>query len=473
MSHLSLTEVVLVSISALFTSILGSWYLSRRRRFRISTPLRGPKRLHPIWGWNQVIIKTGNIEELYEGWVKEFGSIVGVPTVLWNQKIVLTDPKAITHFYANDPDIYEQNGLIKNIFIASGRQHKRLRKALTPAFSIVCIIQPLYDTCNLIDVNSIIRLDSIDIAGFGHHSIPSVTNRLLSWRYLNMLMRKFRTTMSDCAQDLLLHTKQETKALGEHSVADKSVIGLLVKAESANGSLGMIKEEVMSQMNGLLLAGYETTSVSFTWALVELAKSKTIQSQLREELEQFKNDPSYDQLMSTSALPILDGVVHEILRLHPPLPQSNRIANKDDILPLSHPYITSDGTVVDRITIAKGSTVSVPIDMISRSKEFWGEDANDFNPSRWLPTSTPSVEVSEFMGHRHLLTFSDGPRMCLGKNFALAEVKATLFVLIKHFSFEFENGVVGTKIEVHRGLLKRPKVEGRDGPEMPMRVRRV
>ncbi|KAH8810191.1 hypothetical protein DL96DRAFT_1418073, partial [Flagelloscypha sp. PMI_526] len=53
--------------------------------------------------------------------------------------------------------------------------------------------------------------------------------------------------------------------------------------------------------------------------------------------------------------------------------------------------------------------------------EFWGEDANDFNPSRWLPTSTPSVKVSEFMGHRHLLTFSNGPRMYLGKNFALAE----------------------------------------------------
>ncbi|KAH8797985.1 cytochrome P450 [Flagelloscypha sp. PMI_526] len=539
MSILSLTEIGAVSVTIFLTWSLGSWYISRRRRFRVTTPLNGPERLHPIWGWTQAIIKTDYSAEMYEDWVKEYGSIVGVPTMLWNQKIILADPKAVTHFYANDPVIYGQGGLSKtfidnivshsNILTADGDQHKRLRKALTPAFSLAAIrrlTEVFYDSAHktkthweaIIDAHggqaiievqdwmNHISLDSIGVAGFGHQfnsldGQPSAVvdlframgnldftfiDRLLVLLSIispgiftkaptrrNRLMKRFRNTMSATAQELLTQTRQEKKALGEHSAAERSVIGLLIKAESATGSLSMSKEEVTAQMNALLLAGYETTSISLTWALIELAKKQEIQAQLREELQQFTSDPTYEQLMSTSTLPTLDAVVHETLRLHPPLPETNRVAKQDDILPLSSPYTSSDGTVVDRLVIAKGSNVTASISMINRSKEFWGEDAKEFKPSRWLSTSNVSSQLSEFMGHRHLLTFSDGPRMCLGKNFALAEFKAALFVLIKHFTFEFENGVEGTEIGFHNGIVKRPKVVGRNGTEVPMKVRRV
>lgn len=33
------------------------------------------------------------------------------------------------------------------------------------------------------------------------------------------------------------------------------------------------------------------------------------------------------------------------------------------------------------------------------------------------------LKKNQIQGHRHLLTFSDGPRICLGKAFALAESK--------------------------------------------------
>ncbi|KAG1732427.1 uncharacterized protein EDB91DRAFT_1058067, partial [Suillus paluster] len=44
-----------------------------------------------------------------------------------------------------------------------------------------------------------------------------------------------------------------------------------------------------------------------------------VQTRLREELLVFGTDPTYDQLKAD--LPYLDGVVHEILRLHPPAPE--------------------------------------------------------------------------------------------------------------------------------------------------------
>ncbi|KAH8834583.1 cytochrome P450 [Flagelloscypha sp. PMI_526] len=539
MSFPSLSEVGLVSTSLLLAYAVGSYYFSRQRRFQITTPLKGPSRLHPIWGWTKALMTSNNVAARYEGWVEEFGSIVGVPTLLWNQKIILTDPKAVNHFYANDPNIYGQLELFAaisagfvgsdSIMTASGDQHKRLRKALVPAFSSAAIrrLTDVFFECahktktlwevmldanggqailNIQDWNDRISLDIMGLAGFGNefnsidgHSstvadllraTATVDLKILdaldlfpgipipAWldnipTQLNKLIKSFRKTMSEGADELLSRTKQETKALGEHSAADMSLIGLLIKAESTKGSLSMTKEEVMSQMMVLLIAGYETTAISLTWALIELAKHPKIQVQLREELQGFESEPTYEQLISTFTLPILDGVVHEVLRFYPPFSQTNRVAKQDDVLPLSRPYTSANGTVVNHITIAKGSTVIVPIEMINCSKEFWGEDAKEFKPSRWFSPSPPSPKLAELKGHRHLLSFSDGPRICLGKNFALAEFKAALFVLIKHFSFEFKNGTEVPKFGLHRGFVNRPKVVGRHDIEVAMKVSRV
>ena len=48
---------------------------------------------------------------------------------------------------------------------------------------------------------------------------------------------------------------------------------------------------------------------------------------LREELkEQYSNfDPTWEQLTNGSGLHYLDAVVHEILRLHAPLPMTDRV----------------------------------------------------------------------------------------------------------------------------------------------------
>ena len=61
------------------------------------------------------------------------------------------------------------------------------------------------------------------------------------------------------------------------------------------------------------------------WALIELAKNPDMQTKLRTELLEFGADPTYDQLPNN--LPYLDAVVHETLRLHPPIPDFIRMAS--------------------------------------------------------------------------------------------------------------------------------------------------
>jgi len=285
------------------------------------------------------------------------------------------------------------------------------------------------------------------------------------------LMRELRRSLNVIAERLLANTRAEKENDVAEEQTDKSVIGLLLKAELTDSELYLTQEEVVAQMNILILAGYDTTSVSLTWALIELAKHPEMQDKLRADLSQFGGrDPTWDQLTSTSDLPYLDAIVSEVLRLHPPFSKTPRLASQDDVIPLGTPIVTPSGEIITSITVAKGTVILEPIRAINRSEALWGPDAKEFKPERWFKDIT--VPAKELQGYRHLLTFHDGPRTCLGKAFALAEFKAVLSVLIRNYSFEFPGGP-DTAIGTHVAIVRRPKVVGEKGAKVPLRVRRL
>ncbi|KAJ6579631.1 cytochrome P450 [Mycena vulgaris] len=290
----------------------------------------------------------------------------------------------------------------------------------------------------------------------------------------NRIIKGLHRTMSGIADELLEKTRREKKSHITDETADRSVIGLILKAEEDDAELHMNEAEVMAQ-NVLLVAGYETSSSmilkNIQWALIELAKMPEKQAKLREELVQFgAADPTWDQLVS--GFPYLDSVVLETLRLHPPLGETTREAIVDDVLPIGEPITTASGDVVNSIVVDKGSLVTVSIRCMNRSEVFWGANAKDFDPERWLTLNDDPLRAKEIQGHRHLLTFIEGPRICLGKSFALAELKAVLSVLIRNYTFEFPDGPE-TEIGTHPAISPRPKVVGQPGANVPMMVRRV
>ncbi|KIM74463.1 hypothetical protein PILCRDRAFT_828166 [Piloderma croceum F 1598] len=143
----------------------------------------------------------------------------------------------------------------------------------------------------------------------------------------------------------------------------------------------------------------------------------------------------------------------------------------DDIIPLSAPIKTADNKTVDCISVAAGQVVSIPIRSINRSHQFWGPDAKEFKPERRMEGGIQG-DANEIQAHRHLLSFVDGPKMCLGKPFALAIFKATLSVLIRNYVFKLQDGL-DTKVEVGRVIRQRPKVVGEEECCTPLCIRRV
>jgi cytochrome P450 len=73
---------------------------------------------------------------------------------------------------------------------------------------------------------------------------------------------------------------------------------------------------------------------------------------------------------------------------------------------------------------------------VNQSPEIWGADAEQYNPERYFLEKTISDTkiIPGIWGN--LLTFLGGTRNCIGYRFALAEIRAILFVLIRNFKFE-------------------------------------
>ena len=88
----------------------------------------------------------------------------------------------------------------------------------------------------------------------------------------------------------------------------------------------------LPEISTFLIAGHETTSTAVSWTLFGLSQNLQAQRKLREELVTLATDkPSMDEL---KALPYLDMVIRESLRLYSPLFVVSREVVNDTVLPM-------------------------------------------------------------------------------------------------------------------------------------------
>ncbi|OSC99351.1 cytochrome P450 [Trametes coccinea BRFM310] len=421
----------------------------------------------------------------------------------------------------------------KGVLLVRGEEHRQQRRIMNPAFGPVQIrdlteifLQKADELARVwsratkdgparVNVNADLgktTLDIIGLAGFGYdfHALnvdgkPSELNVAFRTFFANAagasslggylrsrfpilkyipnarakrvegsakVIRRVGTELVQTRKAALLREMQEKKVDGlqRQDLQGRDLLTLLIRANMAKDvpeSQRLSDEDVIGQIPTFLIAGHETTSTSTTWALYSLSVNVEAQKKLREELLAVGTDtPSMDEL---AALPYLDMVVRETLRLHSPVTMLIREAAKDDVIPVSEPFTDRYGKVQHEIRIAKGNKVILPILALHRSKEIWGEDALEFKPERWEKAPDAIANVPGVWGH--LLTFIGGPRACIGYRFSLIETKAILFSVIR--AFEFELAVPAEKVLVKTAPLKRPFVRGEEGSQLPLILKPV
>ncbi|EAW12122.1 cytochrome P450 [Aspergillus clavatus NRRL 1] len=190
---------------------------------------------------------------------------------------------------------------------------------------------------------------------------------------------------------------------------------------------------VASELLDHLVAGHETSGITFTYMMWELSQRPRLQAELRREL--LTLTPSLqDPLVATSegpvpalpspafidALPLLDAVVRETLRLHSPAPAP---------LPRVTPCCPGGTTIEGYPHIPGGIKVSSSAYTLHRIGEVYPQ------PLEWLPKRWLSPGPGKIHDMRRLFwPFGSGGRMCLGSNFALQEIKLVMAAVYTNYS---------------------------------------
>jgi cytochrome P450 len=203
---------------------------------------------------------------------------------------------------------------------------------------------------------------------------------------------------------------------------------LLEAHAGAKEQLVAIDEDTLSDiMMSLLFAGYDTTSITLTYALYLISQHALVESRCLDEIESVLSFDSLDDLGCCR------GVLYETLRLFPPGPATYRTLQKS---------IELQGGIV----IPAGTNVFVPFWMIHRSEQNFCRP-DEFCPERWVEQETgssrwvertqtskkdddiPAANPSAFFA------FSAGARSCAAQNFALQEAILVFAGLLKELKF--------------------------------------
>ncbi|GMN41101.1 hypothetical protein TIFTF001_010316 [Ficus carica] len=197
----------------------------------------------------------------------------------------------------------------------------------------------------------------------------------------------------------------------------KDLLQLILEAASGDHSLDKdsCRRFIVDNCKSIYFAGHESTAVATSWCLMLLASHPDWQARIRSELAQV----CPNGLPDANSLPHLKTVtmvIQEALRLYPPAAFVSREALEE--------------TQVGNITVPKGVCLWTLIPTLHRDPDVWGPDANEFRPERFADGVAQACKSPQAY-----IPFGLGPRLCLGKNFAMVELKLIISLIISKFAF--------------------------------------
>ncbi|KAI1339343.1 cytochrome P450 [Xylariaceae sp. FL0016] len=230
-------------------------------------------------------------------------------------------------------------------------------------------------------------------------------------------------------------------------------------------------ERIISYLLVNLSAGANTTAVLLRSIIYLSLKHPTVWSRLEAEILAApfaqKSPPTNLPAPYSEAriLPYLEAVVRESNRLWP-----------GDCFPMQR-YVPASGlNLPDGSFVPEGVIVGFNAFVLHRNKDFWGHDAEDFRPERWLRDEKGGESEAEYKQrltrmNNHDLSFGGGNRKCLGQHLGLMQVYKTVATLIGLYEFELvhpeKDWTIKTSIfrrqsGIELKLRKRPGMEIRE-----------
>lgn len=360
-------------------------------------------------------------------------------------EVVLIDPRGD---YAKGPaqQTTFRALLGSSLSLAEGEEHRRLRRLFAPAFSPRSLnrwahrlvehaedhlAQRSTDDKSLFDL-----LTGLTVATFGRSLIdePELWDeegtfwraRGEAWRWMDSVAGRGRGLAGPAAAHgqwevtRAISTLQE--AVGQHIVArqrsparpSRDLLGrMLALRDETDRALDAVT--VRDHALAFLFAAHETTAAALFWAMYLLDRHPLAQERLTAEVQRvLGRRPAV--LADLPNMPYTHAVIDEALRLYPPAGRQFRIALRDTAL---GPHVVPAGTVV-----------TVCHYLLHR------RHGEVFEPDRVSTGSTTAIP------------FGAGHRACLGRRYALLELRLLLPLVIRRVQPSFPVGPVQPRLSV-------------------------
>ncbi|KAL5554877.1 hypothetical protein UlMin_037113 [Ulmus minor] len=191
------------------------------------------------------------------------------------------------------------------------------------------------------------------------------------------------------------------------------------------------RNQINQLLVDLFVAGTDTTSATFQWAMAELLRNPEILSKARVELEQIIGRGNPVEESDIARLPYLQAVriVKEAFRFH-------------SVFPLLLPRRAEADVEIAGFTVPKGVQIFINVWAIGRDPNTW-DDPNSFKPERFLGSEL-DVKGRNF----ELLPFGGGRRICPGLPLVMRILHLVLGTFIHSFDWKLENGIKPEEVDM-------------------------
>ncbi len=191
---------------------------------------------------------------------------------------------------------------------------------------------------------------------------------------------------------------------------------------------GLDDDLIRDQLLTMLIAGHDTSTALLAWVFALLGQHPETAQLLSNEIRAAGLNLEALDIERLNRLPLLDQVIHETLRLYPPIHLGSRVAAVD---------MEYAGYL-----IRAGERVLYSIYLTQRDPAEW-EGPDEFRPARHAGARPRPYTW---------LAFGGGPRNCIGAAFGLLEAKIVLATIL----LRFDPGPLLKPVYAHMGATLEP-----------------
>jgi cytochrome P450 len=216
----------------------------------------------------------------------------------------------------------------------------------------------------------------------------------------------------------------------EGRMAD-DLLSRLLTARGEDGSQ-MTDEELRNELMTLFMAGHETTALTLSYSFHLIGQHPNVEAKLAAEVDEILEGRP-PTVADVPRLRYTEWIVKESMRLYPPAWAIGREPMEDCEI---GGYITPRGTQI------------MMNQWVVHRDPRWFDDPLTFRPERW------DNDLARRLPRCAYFPFGDGPRICIGNQFAMLETVLILATITQRFRLI---GVPGYALQVVPSITLRPK----------------